>query len=95
MTTAQNTIVIITLLLVAAILFTLFCNVSIGHDYYGVGDFRGNRHLAIVPMGNSCGIVARSRESFIIDGVFGIAVPIALIGAAAFVSVSPRRPRTA
>lgn len=91
MTRLQKLIVVGTLLLLAALLHTFFCDRDSGLTFTGNSDFRGSRTRTIIPLGSESAIVGRSQASLVTDMLGGIAVPIVLVGCALHLLVSPTR----
>lgn len=91
MTRAQKTVLVVTLVAVSSFLHTLFCDFQSGIIYTGSNDFHGGKTRVIISFGANSGIVGRSRDTVVRDGMLGVALPMLLIGSAAFVMLTPKR----
>lgn len=85
MTRLQRWVAVGTLTLTAVFLHRVLCE-WVSEEVYKHSAY--NRE-DLVPISEERGIVARSRETYGFDAVFGIAVPMILLGGALFVLASP------
>jgi hypothetical protein len=88
MTVTQKSIAISLFVLEALLFHSLFCNWTVGGSHRrSVNDWAGRSpdHSGLIVSIGPAGIYARSYQTVEFDATIGVALPAALIGAAAFV----------
>lgn len=86
----QRTILVATLLGVAAFLHFFFCN-WVFSPFTLDSTVNGGGILTIVRFGSNSGILARSQSSVSVDAIAGFAVPLLMVGGALYVAAGGRR----
>lgn len=90
MTAIQKTVAIATLVSLAIFLHITFCEWETGAYHRHIWPERAGSS-GLLPIGPFAGIYVRSLNTFTVDAVLGVAVPIALVGWAGFVLAAPAR----
>ena len=90
MTILQKLVAVCTLMLIALFLHMFLCDWDSGIMFTGNDNLIGSRARVIIAFGANSGIVGRSRDSIMLDGLLGIVLPILLVGSALFITVTPR-----
>ncbi len=91
MSNVQKIIAAITLGGVSLFLHMFHCNWLIASSHTLTSTDNGGGHMTIVEFASNSGILGRSRETVSQDAVFGVAVPLLLIGTACFIVAAPRK----
>lgn len=87
----QRTILVVTLLGVAAFLHFFLCDWVIRSIRMDPSATSSARARTIVPFSSDTGILARSPSSVTIDAIAGVAVPLLMAGGALYVAAGGRR----
>ena len=90
----QKAIVIFTLLLLAMVLHTFFCDWESGIGFTGNNDFIESRTRTIIRLGTESGIVGRYRDSTLTDMIGGIVIPILPFCSALYLTASGNTQQT-
>ena len=90
MSAIQKTVAVATLAILAVFLHLTFCEWETGAYHRHIWSERSNS-TGLIPIGPVAGIYTRSLNTFTVDAVLGVAVPIALVGWAGVLIPAPTR----
>ena len=91
MSNTQKIIAAITLGVVSLFLHLFHCNWLNASSQTLSSTVNGGGEMTIVKFASNSGILSRSRETVSNDALFGVAVPVLLIGAACYILAAPKK----